>query len=255
MYVLLPPSETKAPGGDGPAVDLDRLGFPALNPVRQTLIDAVTDLCADPDRRSQARTALGVAASKDAEIGATAEVRAAGTRPALQRYTGVLYDALDLASLPPSARSRADERLLITSALFGLVRGGDLVPAYRFSAGSRLPGRGPVAADWRPVLAPVLGELLAEGAPVVDLRSGAYAAFAAAPGAITVRVLSEAVPGDPGTRSVVSHFSKHAKGRLARALVASRADIGEVAAVVRVARRAGLRVERTGPTTLELITD
>ena len=254
MYVLLPPSETKALGGDGPALDLDRLGFPALNATRETLIGAVTDLCADPDRRTQARTALGVAASKDAEIDATALMGAAGTRPALQRYTGVLYDALSLASLPPSARTRANDRLLIASALFGLVRGGDLVPAYRFSAGSRLPGRGPVAADWRPVLAPVLDELLAEGAPVLDLRSGAYAAFAPAPGAITVRVLSEAVPGDPSTRSVVSHFSKHAKGLLARALVASRAEMCDVPAVIRVARRAGLRVERTGTTTLELIT-
>lgn len=254
MYVLLPPSETKAPGGDGPALDLDALGFPSLTRVRETLLAELTDLCADPDRRPQARAALGVAASKDAEIAATAAVRTAATRPALQRYTGVLYDALDLASLPPSARGRADDRLLISSALFGLVRGGDPIPAYRFSAGSRLPGRGPVAADWRPALGPVLVGLLADGGPVVDLRSGAYAVFAPAPGAITVRVLSEAVPGDPSTRSVVSHFSKHAKGLLARALVASRAEIGDVSAVVRVARKAGLRVERTGSTTLELIT-
>lgn len=254
MYVLLPPSETKATGGDGPPLDLDRLGFPALNPTRDGLLTEVTALCADPAARTAARAVLGVSASKDAEIEATAAVRRAPTRPALLRYTGVLYDALDLPSLPPSARKRAGSRLLVTSALFGMVRGDDAIPAYRFSAGSRLPGRGPVAADWRTPLGPVLADLLAEGAPVVDLRSGAYAAFAPAPGAITVRVLSEAVPGDPTTRSVVSHFSKHAKGLLARALVASRADMADAAAVVRVARKAGLRVDRTGPTVLELIT-
>ncbi|TKV61383.1 peroxide stress protein YaaA [Nakamurella flava] len=252
MYVLLPPSETKAPGGDGPALDLDALAFPALNATRQTLIGQLSALCGGD--RARARAALGVAASKDAEIEATAELRTAATRPALQRYTGVLYDALDLASLPRSGQARAGARLLVASALFGMVRGDDAIPAYRFSAGSRLPGRGPVAADWRAPLGPVLADLLADGAPVVDLRSGAYAAFAPAPGAITVRVLSEAVPGDPTTRSVVSHFSKHAKGLLARALVASRADMADAAAVVRVARKAGLRVERTGPTTLELIT-
>lgn len=248
MYVLLPPSETKAPGGDGPPLDPARLGFPALDPVRADLIDRLVELCADPAR---ARPALGLSARQDPEIAISATVRTSPTRPALRRYTGVLYDQLDIAGLPPAARARSAERLLIASALFGLVRGGDPIPAYRFSAGSRLPGCGPVAAIWRPVLAPVLAGL--DGL-VVDLRSGAYAAFAPAPEAVTVRVLSEAVPGDPASRSVVSHFSKAAKGRLARALVATRAAVDDVPALVRVARRAGLRIERTGERTLDLVT-
>jgi cytoplasmic iron level regulating protein YaaA (DUF328/UPF0246 family) len=69
-----------------------------------------------------------------------------------------------------------------------------------------------------------------------------------------VRVLSEAVPGDPTTRSIVSHFSKAAKGRLARVLMATRAEVGDVAGMLRVARRAGLRVERTGERSVDLIT-
>lgn len=248
MYVLLPPSETKAPGGDGQPLEPAALGFPTLNPVRFELIDRLTDLCADP---TAARIALGVSARQDAEIAATAKLRTTATRPALHRYTGVLYDHLDVAGLPPAARTRAAERLLITSALFGLLRGGDPIPAYRFSAGTRLPGNGPVAAAWRPVLAPVLAGL--DGL-VVDLRSGAYAAFAPAPGAVTVRVLSEAVPGDPASRSVVSHFSKAAKGRLARVLVATRADVADVPGLLRVARRAGLQVERTGERSIDLVT-
>ncbi len=248
MYVLLPPSETKAPGGDGPPLNLDALGFPELNPRRAELIDRLTDLCASP---VAARAALKVPAGKDAEIATTAELRTSPTRPALRRYTGVLYDNLDVAGLSAAARARAADRLLIVSALFGLLRAVDPVPAYRFSAASRLAGHRTVAAGWRSVLAPVLAGI--DGL-VVDLRSGAYAAFAPAPGAVTVRVLSEAVPGDPATRSIVSHFSKAAKGRLARALVATRAEVGDVPAVVRVARRAGLRVERTADRSIELIT-
>jgi cytoplasmic iron level regulating protein YaaA (DUF328/UPF0246 family) len=57
-----------------------------------------------------------------------------------------------------------------------------------------------------------------------------------------------------GQRTVVSHFNKATKGLLARALVTSRAEIDTVAAVARVARRAGLRVERTGDRSLEVIT-
>jgi cytoplasmic iron level regulating protein YaaA (DUF328/UPF0246 family) len=248
VYVLLPPSETKAPGGDGPSLDLAALGFPDLNPLRSELIDRLTDLCADP---TKARPALGVSARQDAEIAATAKLRTTPTRPALHRYTGVLYDQLGVAGLPPAARARAAERLLITSALFGLVRGGDPIPAYRFSAGSRVPGHRPVAAAWRPALTPVLAGL--DGL-VVDLRSGAYAAFAPVRGAVTVRVLSEAVPGDPSTRSIVSHFSKAAKGRLARALVATRAELNDVSGILRVARRAGLQAERTGERSIDLVT-
>ena len=50
---------------------------------------------------------------------------------------------------------------------------------------------------------------------VVDLRSGSYAALAPVPGAVTVQVLSER---PDGTRTVVSHFNKAHKGRLARLL-------------------------------------
>jgi hypothetical protein len=248
VYVLLPPSETKEPGGDGPALDLDALGFPALNPLRAQLIERLTGLCADP---AAARAALGVAASKDAEIAATAALRTAPTRPALRRYTGVLFDHLDMAGLPPAARARAADQLLLTSALFGLTRGGDPIPPYRFSATSRLPGDGPVAARWRPLLTPMLAAL--DGL-VVDLRSGAYAAFAPATGAVRVRVLSESATGGPGSRRVVSHFSKAAKGRLARALVATRAEVADIRTVVRIATRAGLRAERTGERWIDLIT-
>lgn len=34
LRLLIPPSETKLDGGDGPSLDLDRLGFPELNDTR-----------------------------------------------------------------------------------------------------------------------------------------------------------------------------------------------------------------------------
>jgi cytoplasmic iron level regulating protein YaaA (DUF328/UPF0246 family) len=245
VFLLLPPSETKAAGGTGPPLAVELLRFPALTAPRERLIDALVAVCAD---LPVARRALAVSPTKDAEIYATAALRSVGTMPALRRYTGVLYDALDLESLGRAARARADEQILITSALFGMLGATDLVPAYRLSAGSRLPGLPGIAAYWRPDLTAVLEEL---AGPVVDLRSGAYAAFAPVPGAIGVRVMTENTSGE---RAVVSHFSKATKGLLARALVSSRAEIGDVAAVVRVGRRAGLRVERSGTATIEVVT-
>ena len=126
----------------------------------------------------------------------------------------MLYDALDAGSLRGAAAARAGARLAIGSALFGLLRATDPVPAYRLSAGSALPGRPTLAARWRPLLDPVLAALAA-GETVVDLRSGSYAALGRAPGAVTVNVLAERADGG---RAVVSHFNKAHKGRLARAL-------------------------------------
>lgn len=239
MIVLLPPSETKRAGGDGPALDLESLSTPELNPVRADVIDDLVALAAD---RDASRAALGLSAGQDAEIDRNAALRSAPTMPALHRYTGVLYDALDAQSLRGASAARAAARLAVVSALFGLVRADDPIPAYRLSAGSKMPGRPTLAARWRPALEPVLSGL-AERELIVDLRSGSYAGLGRAPGAVTVEVVAEHADG---RRTVVSHFNKAHKGRLARALVATRSEPSDAAAVAAVARRAGMRVERRG---------
>ena len=238
MIVLLPPSETKRDGGDGPPLQLDALSSPELGPVRAALVDELIELAAD---RPASRRALGISASQDGEIDRNAALLSAPTMPAIERYTGVLYDALDVGSLTAAAASRARARLAVGSALFGLLRAGDAVPAYRLSAGSKLPVGTTLAARWRPHLEPLLARL-ADDELVVDLRSGSYAALGRLPGAVSVDVVTE---HDDGRRTVVSHFNKAHKGRLARVLAASRSEPGGAAAVAALARRAGMRVERT----------
>jgi len=72
------------------------------------------------------------------------------------------------------------------------------------SAGSALPGRGTLAAAWKPLLGPVLAAVAAREV-VVDLRSGSYAALGRVRGAIDVDVLAER---PDGTRTVISHVNK-----------------------------------------------
>jgi uncharacterized protein len=234
VLVLLPPSETKLDGGDGGPLRLEALSHPALNPLRGELADELVKLAADP---TAARAALGLSPRQDAEIGRNAGLWTSPTLPTIHRYTGVLYDALDVRSLRGTAASRARSRLAVGSALFGLLRADDPVPAYRLSAGSAL-GRSTLASRWRPVLEPVLAAIAAEEL-VVDLRSGSYAALARIPGAVEVDVLTE-------RRTVVSHFNKAHKGRLARLLASTRAEPQDAAAIATLARRAGMRVERRG---------
>lgn len=244
MLILLPPSETKRVGGSGAPLDLAALSFPELTGLRATLIDELVALAAD---LPAARAALGVSPALDAEIAANAALLTSSTLPALDRYTGVLYDHLGVGSLAKTSRARADARLVIASALFGASRATDPLPAYRLSANSALPGRPGLAVRWKPVLGPAL----ATGELTLDLRSGAYAALAPVPGAITVDVVTER-PG--GGRAVVSHFSKATKGDLARVLCTSRAELDSVTAIARAARRGGLTVERTGSTKLTVVT-
>lgn len=244
MLVLLPPSETKRVGGSGGPLDLAALPFPTLTPVRSSLIDAVRALAADP---AATAAALKVSAGLGVEMAAlNRTVLDSPTLPALDRYTGVLFSALTDGGFTKAERARADQRLWITSALLGQVTATTPVPAYRLSAGSVLPGLGTVPSTWKPVLTPALQG--AEG-PVVDLRSGSYAAFAPLPDAIQVRVVT--VMPD-GRKLTVSHDNKHTKGLLARLLATSRAEPADVPALLRLLRRAGWAVERTGDRSVEI---
>jgi cytoplasmic iron level regulating protein YaaA (DUF328/UPF0246 family) len=244
VLVLLPPSETKHAGGSGPALDLAALSVPELTPVRAQLVQSLVELAADVPA---ARAVLGLSPTRDDAIARNAALRTSPTLPAIERYTGVLYEALDVRTLTRAQRRRAAGRLAVGSALFGLVRAEDPVPAYRLSAGSTLPGLPSLRALWKPVLAPALA---ATGELVVDLRSGAYADLAPVPDAVTVQVLSER---PDGTRAVVSHFNKAHKGRLARLLATTTAEPDTVVRLRALLRRAGLHVEHDQDRQLTLV--
>jgi cytoplasmic iron level regulating protein YaaA (DUF328/UPF0246 family) len=193
-----------------------------LTTAREQVIGALVELC-EGDAQ-QAVRALGLGPTQADEVRRNARVRTSPTARADAIYTGVLYEALDLASLDAPARRRASRSLAITSSLLGLVRPGDRIPSYRLSGGANVPGLGVVSAHWRSVLDPVVREAAGRGL-VVDLRSSTYAAFWRprrdyASAVATVRVLHQV----GAQRKVVSHFNKATKGRLVRALVQGRAS-------------------------------
>ncbi|MCP2256878.1 hypothetical protein LX15_000561 [Streptoalloteichus tenebrarius] len=244
MLVLLPPSETKAAGGAGAPLDLDALSWPELTPARRQAANALVTLASDV---SASLAALGLSERQEAEVERNAVLWSSPTLPALRRYTGVLYDALDVASMSRAELARAEQRLAVASALFGLVRGADPIPAYRLSAGSALPEVGPLRDLWRPALEPILSTV---DDLILDLRSGAYAGLAPARGAVTVRVVTEDATG---RRKTVSHHNKAYKGRLARVLATTRAEVHTARDACRVARRGGLSLEQTGDLGLDLV--
>ncbi len=239
--MLLPPSEGKSAARRGRALDLEGLSFPALTGARERVLDALEQLCGgDP---SVAAKTLGLGATQHDLVDLDARLRTAPTQRADQTYTGVLYDALDVATLTASAKRRTATRLAVTSSLFGVVRPGDRIPAYRLSGDTTLPGLGPVAGVWREQLGPVLIEAVGGGL-LVDLRSGTYVAFWRPVGVrvATVRVLHE----HQGARKVVSHFNKATKGRIVRALLEAGADPRTPARLAEALRDLGWVVEEDG---------
>ncbi|MEV7086808.1 peroxide stress protein YaaA [Streptomyces sp. NPDC093085] len=263
MLVLLPPSEGKAASGRGAPLKPESLSLPALAGARAAVLDELVELCAADEEK--ARTVLGLSEGLRGEVAKNAELRTAGTRPAGEIYTGVLYDALGLATLDPAARRRAGTSLLVFSGLWGAVRIGDRIPSYRCSMGVRLPGLGALGAYWRTPMEAALPEAAEEAASggsgasgggglVLDLRSAAYATAWRPKGELagrtaTVRVLHAQT--DPVTgaekRSVVSHFNKATKGRLVRDLLASGARPRDPERLVETVRELGYVVEATAP--------
>lgn len=246
MLILLPPSETKREGGaEGSRLALRELGFPSLTPARRRALTALEDLAKDPVASARA---LKLGPTQAHEAVRNRRLRRGPVLPAIDRYDGVLYDALDSTGLPDEARVFAHAHLAIASALFGLTRPLDPIPAYRLSADSRLPET-PLKALWA---RPVAEVLTREPGLILDLRSEAYAALGPAPrrdDSIFLRVVTDA----GGRRRALNHFNKSGKGKLVRALLLAGVDHPDLASLLGWAGASGFRLEAGAPGELELV--
>ncbi|MEU6588518.1 peroxide stress protein YaaA [Streptomyces sp. NPDC046881] len=243
MLVLLPPSEGKANSGEGAPLELGSLSLPGLTAAREAVLGELVELCSSDEEK--AREVLGLSEGLRGEVAKNAGLRTAGARPAGEIYTGVLYDALGLATLDADARRRAADSLLVFSGLWGAVRVTDRIPSYRCSMGVKLPGLGALAGHWRAPMAEVLPAAAGAGL-VLDLRSSAYAAAWRPKGEVAGRTATVRVLHAP-TRKVVSHFNKATKGRIVRSLLTAGAVPEDPAALVAALRDLGYAVEAEAP--------
>ncbi|WP_066138972.1 YaaA family protein [Glutamicibacter mysorens] len=242
MLILLPPSEGKTAHAEGAPFEIEDLSFPELSAERRLVLDALAEVSA----REDAMDLLGVGASLANEVARNINLH---TEPAAQAhdiYSGVLFEALDYASLDEAARRRADESVIVISALWGAVRFGDRIPPYRLSMSVKLEPLGKLATWWKKRLAPVLDEA-AGSQLIVDARSSTYAAAYKPANGNTVAV--NVFQMRNGTPKVVSHFAKHTRGEVARFLVEQPVDPknpGELLDLVQTKWEASLVEDKKG---------
>lgn len=179
MLILLPPSEKKKTATSPEKLDLDSLVFAA--------------------ELSATRTQT------------TANYDYSQTSPAIEIYDGVLYQGLGWHSLSASQRKRANSRVLIVSALFGLVRPLDQIFQYKVKIDSKL---------WRDAIVDVSEKFVDE--LVIDCRSSTYKSVWTINPENTVDVRVFKVTGSE--RSVITHMSKKYRGELTRHLIMQASD-------------------------------
>lgn len=212
MLLIVPPSEGKNAPAKGAPVNLDRLSFPELGEQRAQAIDALQTLSRGDEQTALAELKLGPRSRE--ELVHNHDLRAAPSAPASAIYTGVLFDRLGYDSLDEAARRRARRALLITSALWGVLRPADRIPAYRHPATARLPSMPSSKLHWRAAI----DAALPSDELVVDFRSGPYREIWRGPAdapTVTIDVVREGPTG----RTVVSHDAKATRGDIARALL------------------------------------
>jgi len=190
MLILLPPSEKKKAATSPEKFDLSSLTFAA-------------ELSA---LRSQ--TTAGSDSSK--------------TSPAIEIYDGVLYQGLGWNSLSATQKKRANSRVLIVSALFGLVKPLDQIFQYKIKIDSKL---------WRAAIAAVSTKFVSE--LVIDCRSSTYKSVWTINPENTVEVRVFKINGIE--RSVITHMSKKYRGELTRHLLMQTNDPATPAEVQRMA--------------------
>jgi cytoplasmic iron level regulating protein YaaA (DUF328/UPF0246 family) len=207
--LLLPPSEGKASGGRGRwSAGAGDLG--ALAPNRQAVVDALGRIdCRDPTLVARVLGVRGELARRAIDATQALVEGRAPALPAWRRFTGVVWEHLEPATLPAPLR----RRVLVPSGLLGLSRATDPVPDFRLKLHVSLPGVGRLDRYWRPVLGAALARTRGT---VVSLLPNEHAA-AVDLASVGERLVPVSFVDAGG--AAIGHDAKAVKGALARALL------------------------------------
>ncbi|WP_067781067.1 YaaA family protein [Actinomyces vulturis] len=223
MLIALPPSEGKTTPDQGPRLDLSSLfGADVLSEPRSALMEELSavsssDECAD---------ILGLGPSSIDDAAHNTRLSTSPCAPALEIFTGVLFDALDQRHQSDRWHELASQHLLIFSGLWGVLRSNDVIPNHRLSMTVSLPALGTVAGLWSQHLPKVLDSYVESTGTqcILDCRSAPYRK--PWPGTSTeadlITVGAKKLNPATGKLQTVSHWAKHYRGLLTAEVLRAR---------------------------------
>ena len=206
MKILLAPAETKKEGGNKPPYCQDNFYFKNLFENQNNIVNTYNDFI-KKSSIEELSLWFGLKNLKECEK-YSKSILEKPTMKAIQRYTGVAFDALDYATLSKQEQSYCDDNVLLFSNLFGVLKSNDFIPDYKYKQGLNLEDID-VIKLYKQNINKELDEYLGE--EVIDLRAGFYDKFyKPSASVITYKFLKEG--------KVVSHWAKHYRGMIVREL-------------------------------------
>ncbi len=206
MKILLAPAETKRDDGDQAPYNQNNFYFKEFSDTRDTIVEHYKKLLKES---SLEELSLWFGLKKLEECEKYKQsILEKPTIKAIQRYTGVAFDALEYESLNKKEQEYCDENIILFSNLFGPLKADDLIPDYKFKQGAELPSIS-VIKEYKEIIQEPLNSFIGE--EVIDLRAGFYEKFyKPTMPTITYKFLKDG--------KVVSHWAKFYRGNIVKQL-------------------------------------
>lgn len=147
-------------------------------------------------------------------------------RPAVYAFDGDVYQGLDVYTLPEAKLDDLQDKLLILSGLYGLLKPLDLMQPYRLEMGTSLPiGKNKNLYEfWKKTITKQLNSELQKDELFINLASNEYFSAVDAKALKVPVITPEFKDYKDGKLKMISFFAKKARGLMVRYIIDTNAE-------------------------------